>query len=112
MHTFWKYLTEGSLKMPCVGIFVTHTPCSLHWNPKKFCKPEQREDNSYNLPMGQSEFSYKLTFWFISIENGGEQKSKTTLRVEINQFCDGTTRRSYAIDTMWRVKLPHPLLEK
>ena len=24
---------------------------------------------------------YELTFWFISIENGGKQKSKTTLRV-------------------------------
>ena len=30
-----------------------------------------------------------MTFWFISIENGGKQESKTTLRVEINQFCDG-----------------------
>ena len=39
--------------------------------------------------MGQSKFSYKLMFWFISIENGGKQKIKNTLRVEINQFCDG-----------------------
>ena len=39
--------------------------------------------------MGQSKFSYVLTFWFISIENGGKQKSKKTLRVEINKFCDG-----------------------
>ena len=47
--------------------------------------------------MGQSKFSYKLTFWFISIENRGKQKSKNALRVEINQFCDGkcdTMRRS------------------
>ena len=51
--------------------------------PKKNCKPEQREDNSYNLPMGQGKLSYELTFWLISIE-----KSKNTLRVEINQFCD------------------------
>ena len=36
----------------------------------------------------QNEFSYELTFWFISIENSGKQKSKNTLRVEINQFCD------------------------
>ena len=56
---------------------------------KEVCKPEQREDNSYNLPMGQSKFSYELTFWYMSIENGGKQKSKNTLRVEINQFCDG-----------------------
>ena len=56
---------------------------------KKFCKPEQRDDNSYNLPTGQREFSYELTFWFISIENGGIQKSKNTLKVENNQFCDG-----------------------
>ena len=36
-----------------------------------------------------SKFSYELTFWFISNENGGKQKSKNTLRVEINQFCAG-----------------------
>ena len=54
----------------------------------KFCKPEQREDNSYNLTMGQSKFSYELTFWLILIKNSGKQKSKNTLRVEINQFCD------------------------
>ena len=41
------------------------------------------------MPMGESSFSYELTFWFISIENGGKQKSKNTLRVEINQFGDG-----------------------
>ena len=52
-------------------------------------KPEQREDNSDNIPMGQSKFSYELAFWLISIENGGKQKSKNTLRVEIDQFCDG-----------------------
>ena len=39
--------------------------------------------------MGPSKFSYELTFWFISIENDGKQKSKNTLRVAINQFCDG-----------------------
>ena len=48
-------------------------------------------------------FSYELMLWFISTENGGKQKSKNTLREEINQFCDGkrdTTRSSYAIDKM------------
>ena len=115
MHIFWKYITDSSLKMLCAGIFVTHTLCSLYWNQKKFCKPPQREDNSYNLPIWQSKFSYELTFWFISIENGGKQKSKTTLRVAINQICDGlrdTMRSSYTIDKMWGVKLPHPLLKK
>ena len=58
--------------------------------PKKsICKPEQREDNSYNLPKGQSKFSYELTFWFILIENSGKQNSKNTFRVEINQVFDG-----------------------
>ena len=57
--------------------------------PKKLCYPEQREDNSYNPHMVQSKFSYELTLWFISIENGGKQKSKITLRVEINPLCDG-----------------------
>ena len=88
MHIFWKYITDSSLKMPCIGIFVKHL-CSLYWSQNKFCKPEQREDNSYNLLMGQSKFSDELTFWFISIENGGKHKSKNRLRVEINQFCDG-----------------------
>ena len=83
MHVFWKYITDSSLKMTWVGIFVKHTLCSLYWNQKKFCKPEQREDTSYNLQIGQSKFSYELTFRFISIESGGKQKGKTTLRVVI-----------------------------
>ena len=65
--------------------------------------------------MGQSKFGYELTFWFILIKNSGKQKSKNTLRVEINQFCDSkrdTMRIFYAIDKMGGVKLPHPLLEK
>ena len=72
-----------------VGIFAKHTLCSLYRNQRTFFKPEQMENNSYNLPMGQSKFSYGLTFWFIALENGGKQKSKITLRVEINQFCNG-----------------------
>ena len=62
--------------MPCVGIFVF------------VLKPEQREDNSYNLTTGQSKFSYELTFWCILIKNSGKRKSINTLKVEINQFCD------------------------
>ena len=46
MQIFWKYITSSSLNMLCVGIFVKHTLCSLQLNQKKFCKPEQREDNS------------------------------------------------------------------
>ena len=64
---------------------------------------------------GQNEFSYELTFWFISIINSGQQKSKSTLRVEITQFCDGIRdimRSSYVIDKICGVELPHPLLEK
>ena len=41
--------------------------------------------------MGYDEFSYEVTFWFISIENSGEQNTKNTLRVEINQFCAANT---------------------
>ena len=65
--------------------------------------------------MGQYKFSYELTFWFVLIKNSDKQKSKNTLRVETNQFCDSkrdTMRSSYAIDKMGEVKLPHPLLEK
>ena len=56
---------------------------------KKKCNPELKEINSYNFHMWQSKFSYELAFWFISIESGGKQKSKNTLRVENNPFCDG-----------------------
>ena len=49
--------------------------------PKEICKPEQREDNSYNLQMGQSKLRDELPFWFISIENGAKPTSKNTLRV-------------------------------
>ena len=65
--------------------------------------------------MEQSKFSYGLMFWFILIKNSGKHKSKNTLRVEINQFCDSlcdTMKSSYAVDNIWGVKLPHPLLEK
>ena len=75
MHIFLKFITDSSLKMQCIGIFVNHTLCYLYWNQNKFCKYQQREDNSYNLPMGQSKFSYELTFW---IENGGKQKRNNT----------------------------------
>ena len=53
MHIFWKYITDGRLKMPFVDIFVKHTLRSLYWNQKNFCKPEQREDKSKNRPMGR-----------------------------------------------------------
>ena len=36
--------------------------------------------------MGQIKFSYELTFWFISIENGGEQKSKNNIIVAVAVF--------------------------
>ena len=57
--------------------------------------------------MGQSKFSYELKFWFISIENGGKQKSK--IDSSNQSFCDGLRN---AMDKMCGVKLPHPLLEK
>ena len=50
--------------------------------------------NYFNHHMGQNEFSYELT----TVTN---KKVNETLRVEINQFCDGlrnTMRSSYAID--------------
>ena len=70
-------------------VILSSTLYALCIETKKSCKLEQREDNSYDLAMGQSKFSYELTFWFILIKNSGKQKSKNTLRVETNQFCDG-----------------------
>ena len=41
--------------------------CQAHFmlfvlKPNDFCKPEQREDNSNNLPIEHSKFRYELTF--------------------------------------------------
>ena len=74
--------------MTCVDIFSSTLYALCIEIKIDFVKPEQRENNSYNLPMGQSMFSYELMFWFISIKNVAKQKSKNTLRVKINQFCD------------------------
>ena len=59
-----------------VGIFVKYILSLCIETKIFFCKPEQREDNSYNLPIGQSRFSFELTFMFILIENGVKQKVK------------------------------------
>ena len=63
--------------MLCVGIYLSTFYVLGIETKNKFCKPEQGEDNSYNLSTGQSKFCFKLTFRFISIENHGKQKSKT-----------------------------------
>ena len=78
--------------MLCVGIFVKHYALCIEAKKKKKkknCKPEQREDNCYNFPMGRNKFIYELMFWLISIKTVANKKSKNALRVEINQFCDG-----------------------
>ena len=41
---------------------------------------------SYNIPMGQGKFSYDVLVH--TNKNVGKTKKKT-LRVKINQFCDG-----------------------
>ena len=67
------------MKLDILYHLVGHNLVQLfYWNQHKLCKPEQKEDTSYNLPMGQSKFSYELMFWLNSIENGGKQKSKNT----------------------------------
>ena len=88
--------------MSCVGIFVNYTLCFLYRNQNKLVNQNKGKITRI-ISMGQSKFSYKLTFWFISIENRGKQKSKNTFIVEINQFCDGLRDAmisSYAIDKM------------
>ena len=67
MHIFWIY-NRQLLKNAVRWYF-----CQAHFM-LFVLKPKQREDNSYNLPIGQSKFSYELKFYFISIENGGKQK--------------------------------------
>ena len=76
MLIFWKYITDSILKMTCIGIFVKHTLCSLYWNQHKVCKPEQREDNSYNLLMGQSKFSYELMYGSIQLKTVANKQVK------------------------------------
>ena len=52
VHVFWKYITDIGLNSVCVGVLIKHSLLSLKWNQKKFCKPEQRADTSWNLSMG------------------------------------------------------------
>ena len=44
MHIFWKYITNSSLNLRYVGIFVKHTLYAL--KQKEICKPEKRDGNS------------------------------------------------------------------
>ena len=53
--------------------------CQAHFmlfvlKPKENLLTRKKGNNSDNHPMGQSKFSYELTFWYISIKNGGKQK--------------------------------------
>ena len=74
--------------MPCIGILSSTLYALCIETKMNFVNQNKGKITRNNLPMGQSKFSYELTFWFILIENGGKQKSKNTLGVEINQFCD------------------------
>ena len=65
--------------MSWVGIIVKHTLSSTE--VKRNFVNQTKGKIVHNLPMGQRKFSYELTLWFISIENGGKQKSKNTLTV-------------------------------
>ena len=115
MHISWNYITDSSLKMPYIGIFVKHALCLLYWNQKRFCKPEQREDNSKNLPMGRMSLAISWRSDSFQLKTVANKKSKNTSRVEINQICDAYRdfmRSYYAIDKICGVELPHPLLEK
>ena len=69
------YLSNQFTNPIMFDIILKNFLFSMLWHKIQKCKPEQTEDNSYNLPMGQSKFSCGLMFWFISIENGGKQKS-------------------------------------
>ena len=67
-------------------VFLSSTLYALGNETKRNFVNQNKGKITLNLPMGQKE----LTFWnFISFENSGKQKSKNTLRVEINQFGDG-----------------------
>ena len=72
MHIIWKYMTDSSLKMAYVGIFVKQTLCFFVLKPEIFCKPGQREDNSYNLPM--SRMSLAMSWRSVSFQLKTEAK--------------------------------------
>ena len=77
--------------MPYVGIFVIHFIYTLYIlciEAKRNCVNHNKGKITLKIfPMGQNEFSYELTF--ISIEKSDKQKSKNTLRLEIDLFGDG-----------------------
>ena len=69
-----------------IGILWTKTKCCNVIEKIVVIFPKQ---HASTLAMGQSKFSYELTLLFIIVKSSGKQKSKNTLRAEINQFCDG-----------------------
>ena len=61
-----------------VGIFVKHTLCSLYWNQNKFCKPEQREDTSYNIPLDIVSLGMSWRSGSFQLKNVAHKKAKLT----------------------------------
>ena len=74
--------------MPYVG-FLSSTLYALCIETKRNFVNQNKGKITLKSSQGQNEFCYELTFWSITIEKSGKEKSKNTLRVEINQFCDG-----------------------
>ena len=88
MHIFWKYITDSSFKMLCVDILssILYVLCI---ETKRNFVNQNKENITHIISQEAGKISYEFTFRFISIENGCKQKSKNTLRIEINPFYDG-----------------------
>ena len=88
MHIFWKYITNSSLKMLSL-VFLSSTLYAFCIKTKMFFVNQNKGKITLIIFPRDRVSIYELTIWFISFENGWKQKSKNTLTVEINQFCDG-----------------------
>ena len=71
-------------------VFVSSTFYALCIETNRnFVNQNKKEDNSSNRPMVRMSFAMSWHSGSFQLKNSGKQKSKITLRVEINHFCDG-----------------------
>ena len=59
--------------MTCIGV-LSSTLYAICIETKIHFINRNKGKITYNLPIGQSKFSYELMIWLIIIESGGNQK--------------------------------------
>ena len=87
--TYFENIQTTEVQKCRMLVFLSSTLNALYIETKRIFVNQNKGKIALKIFPWKNGFFYEWTFWFISFENSGKQKSKNTLRVEINQFCDG-----------------------